>query len=103
MRLTSVHATFWQQRRGPKWARSFDRPHSRPTNIDLCVNEHAGYRPTEGQVAMHNLLVLLRHVRRRNEDVRAYLHRLSVEPGTIIRPEKRAAYAKRLLKRLNPK
>ena len=70
------------------------------TLIDDVVNAHAGIRPTPGEVAVHNLLVLVRSFQRCNADVAESLRRLVANPGCAINPEKRAAFARKLACRL---
>jgi hypothetical protein len=69
--------------------------------IDDVVNAHAGIRPTSGECAAHNLLVLVRSHLRRRANLVEELQKLAVQPGCAINPEKRAAFARKWARRLS--
>lgn len=69
--------------------------------IDDVVNAHAGVRVTSGEVAVHNLLSIIRSYRRRGADVVQELRRLAEYPECAINPEKRAAFARKWARRLS--
>jgi hypothetical protein len=89
----------------PGWARALNtKPQvgqpSPIVMIDLVVNAHAGVRPTSGEIAVSNLLGILKSRRRRGENLVQGLRELSKEPGCLIHPEKRAAFARKWASRL---
>jgi hypothetical protein len=87
----------------PTWALGLEqRPtYYEPTaEIDIVVNAHAGIRHTNGEVAVHNLLAILRSKRRRGAHVDIALARIAENPECVIHPEKRAAFARKWLQRL---
>lgn len=69
--------------------------------LDDRINRRGGVRWTSGELASVNTLALLRSKRRRGVyDFRSYLHQLAHEPRCASNPEKRAAFARRWLRRL---
>lgn len=96
---------FWQSKTEPQWvSRIKKKPWPvRDTSvlIDQCVNSHGQVKHSSaGQVAAHNLMVFIKGWSRRGEDVEAQLLELSIHPECMISPEKRAAFAKKWLRRL---
>jgi hypothetical protein len=77
-----------------KWARA------EVSLIDLVVNSHAGVRPTSGEIAVGNLLSILRGYRRRGEPLATNLFTICRAPGCAINPEKRAAFALKWARRI---
>lgn len=87
----------------PAWAAGLeDRPtyYDPPSEIDVVVNAHAGVKHTSGEMAVHNLLAILRSKRRRGEHLDLALARIADNPECLINPEKRAAFARKWLERL---
>lgn len=70
------------------------------SSIDCVVNAHAGERPTAGELAAHNLLVIVRSYAKRKKDLTAELQRIAAAPGCPINPEKRVAFARKWARRL---
>lgn len=80
----------------PGWAARLGR--SRVVDIDVVVNAHSQTRHTDGERAAHNLLAIVR--RHRGPGLEQMLHQLARRPECMIHPEKRAAFARRWLHRL---
>lgn len=102
MILRQVHLDFWYAVKGvPAWAdRLTTQKKKTPQElIDGCVNAHgiAIYDTLPAQ----NLCVLVKWARNRGDNLLKYLRFISLNPGTVIRPERRAAYAKKWAKRLS--
>jgi hypothetical protein len=106
---TRTDLEFFQSRqRPPSWTsripvktgdRAFQNDRLR-TIIDDVVNAHAGVRPTSGEVAVHNLIVLVRSYQRRGVNLVEELEKLAVQPSCAINPEKRAAFARKWARRM---
>lgn len=88
----------------PLWARSLGKPVVAaigPT-IDDVVNAHGGIRFfTNGETAALNLLSIVQSYRRRQKDLARELNRIAEEPGCLIDPKKRAAFARKWAARLD--
>ena len=108
---TRADLEFFQSRqRLPGWTsriavKSGDRAHqatrvAQHAKIDDVVNAHAGARDTSGEVAAHNLLVIVQSYQRRKVDLAKELQKLAKDPGCAINPEKRAAFARKWSNRL---
>lgn len=104
MRVTRTHLEFWQARRLPSWAKLSRNPAPAPS-IHACINAHAGLRGDEADrsFAIQNTVTLLRVKQRSGRELREYLRSLALQPGTTVRPEKRAACARKWLRRLEKK
>ena len=76
------------------------KPSALRSSIDACVNAHGGFRYTNGQVAAHNLLAIVRAKQRLGEDIRQALLVISQFPECAIDPGKRAAFARKWAQRL---
>jgi hypothetical protein len=68
--------------------------------IDDVINAHAGVNGTAGEMSAANLCSLVRSFRRRGADLTEELQKLVVQPGCVIHPEKRAAFARKWTRRL---
>ena len=68
--------------------------------IDDVVNAHAKIQSTSGELAAHNLLVLVRSYQRRKTNLVAELLKLTTHPECAINPEKRSAFARKWANRL---
>lgn len=100
MRLTSTHLRYWQARKTvPSWAPLAALPRLPVPNatVDECIRDHAGERVAHLDAS--NLLSILRLVRKR-ESMVPTLQRIALDPGTSIRPERRAAFARKWLRRI---
>ena len=98
---TKMDLEFFESKRVPRWALPLlARPVAQSSIIDIVVNAHAGYRTTPGECAASNLLEIVRSHRRRGLDVERYLAQIAVEPGCLINPEKRSAFARKWASRL---
>jgi len=109
VKITQSHVDFWARKKGPKFLQEYYREKDDKRNKsylrawvgplfdinDLIPSE----KMTDGEGAASNLLNLCRSYRKRGE-LREKLRRLAVNPGTVIQPQKRAAYAKKWLKRI---
>jgi len=86
----------------PNWAVGVRGVQADPReHVDACVNANAGVRPTGGELAAHNLMVLVR--RARGEGREALMKRLldlAHYPGTVISPKRRSGFAWRWYRRL---
>jgi hypothetical protein len=89
-------------RKMPNWAVGVRGVQADPRElVDACVNANAGARPTVGELAAHNLMVLVRRARGEGRD--ALMERLlglAQYPGTVISPKRRAGFALRWYRRL---
>lgn len=106
---TKIDLWFWQARQPkPSWVGLIPKPKTAvpdhwkhdPYNVDAVTNAHAGVKDTEGERAAVSLLSLLKSVRRRGGDLAGYLAQIASQPGTVIGPKKRRAFAVRWSKRL---
>lgn len=111
MRLTAVHVEFWQSFQPvPAWVRGVQGAQAKargrigaadPPAIDAVVNANAGLRRmTDGELSTQNALNLLRGVRRREPSLLPYLDRVAANPGTVIKPEHRAALFRKWARRI---
>lgn len=92
---------FYQSKRTPAWAKRIEKPPaSISTAIDTCVNAHAGFRYTKGELAAHNLLTLIRGAVRRNQDLRQCLLVIANHPECLLDPHKRASFARKWARRV---
>ncbi len=106
MSLSKIHQgfpcatdlAFFQARRLPLWARDIKAP---APQIDSVVNAHAGrLRHTSGEVAAHNLMVILAGATRRGASLDKMLTNIAEYPACAISPEKRSAFARKWALRL---
>lgn len=101
MRLTRVHLAFWDAHRRPGWATRVEHPTRRPS-IHECINAHVE-PPKGGLRDLHhagNMIVFLKGTRKRGEDMYLDLVRMAYRPETLIRPERRAGFARKWGKRV---
>jgi len=108
MRLGHIHVEFWESKqRYPEWAKQVPGRHPgnkqskyRTTRslIDECVNWNGGDKLYTH--ATTSLILLLKSVRRRGGDLGQYLDQMVSDPGTLIEPDRRRAYARRWATRL---
>lgn len=99
---TQVDLDFFNSKRTPAWADRIRRTGWRgPAESwsDLCVNAHAGIRPTGSELETSNMLVFVRGWMRRGESVLARLRELIDVPAGPY-PRKRAALARKWIRRL---
>ena len=89
---------FYNSKKTPAWAKKIQS--NVISSIDDCVNAHAGITSKSNEVAYHNVMVFIKGWQRRNEDVLDHLEQIAMHPECAINPEKRAAFAKRLIRRL---
>ena len=93
---------FQSRQRVPTWAcrlQAKREPHYF-ASIDNVVNAHAEIRSTAGEMAAHNLLVLVRSFQKRKADLAQELQRVAREPGCAFNSEKRTAFARKWGRRL---
>jgi hypothetical protein len=107
MRITQIHLDFWySKQQQPSWTAKIKRPvflrapMTTMPSIDSCVNAHAGWRPTSGQLAASNLLNLLTlSSRRQSDDIVQMLARALENPhGTI--DKRRGPFARKWLAKI---
>lgn len=94
MELTSDHYRFWNQKKMPALAKAVN-----PRIPEVSVHRLIPGNIDQGRDAS-NLLSILKLTHKRGELLATTLIRLSIEPGTVINPRKRAAYCRRWLKRI---
>lgn len=104
---TETDLRFFESKRVPRWAAPLikaraKRPGAeyRHALIDDVVNAHGGVRTTSGECAVHNLLFIVRSWQRRGIDLERALVGVIAEPGCLINPEKRAAFARKWVRRM---
>lgn len=69
--------------------------------VDACVNANAGISVTRGELAAHNLMILIRRSREGGRyELIGRLRDIANEPGTMISPKRRAGFALRWYRRL---
>lgn len=103
MILRKIHVEYWQAKKAmPRFAkRLYTSFLKRPTVADPmklihgCINAHAEESDSLRRMDANNLMSLCRSVIQRKEDLVELLRRLSVDPGTVINPRRRAAYARK--------
>lgn len=102
MNITRVHLEFYRSRKPlPKWAQKFNSYNL--VTVDHVINANAGVKFfTDGERSAYNLFlsILIKSYRRREPTLVRILNDISISPGTVIHPEKRAAYALKWLKRI---
>lgn len=100
LKPTQEHWRFWYQRQidVPKWARVLVGQGRVDVDMLIPAQKSPNARDPESTV-LHNTLQLLISARKRGALVET-LKKIAVEPGTVIRPERRAAYARRWLQRI---
>lgn len=106
IRLTDVHEQFWAARHRPLWSSHIKRSERRKAgpSVHECVNAHANISALaqDRGFAVHNLLGILRMARKRGQhEVRAHLLCMVIDPGTVIEPERRTAFARKWLRRMS--
>jgi len=101
MKITQSHLDLWESaQRRPSWAAPLvakTQTH-RASLIDSCINAQVS---RHDDLDVSNLLSLCFSYRKRGA-LRSELRRLVHAPGTLIRPERRSVWARRLLRRLEP-
>lgn len=97
MHLTPIHLHYWEQRKAPSpsWARHLKR--NPRVTIDEIINLNARVR---FDYSSSNTLHLLKRATTHDE-LCTRLRELALEPGTVIRPERRAGYCAKWLHRLS--
>lgn len=112
MKITQAHVDFYRRRKAPASSlvgkiapvtpKSWNRPDMGPS-IHTLINSQA---PRQQQPDRHhdagNVLAILHSVRKREgaKGVREWLRMMADKPGTVIRPERRAAYSEKWLARI---
>jgi hypothetical protein len=107
MIIKQVHIDFWNAKHAqPSWMQTYYQknrklqPKLGVPNIHGCINAHAGINNSCFN-HVHNMIIFLKGERRRGAaSLMPMLQRLADDPGTIINPEKRSAFARKWLKRL---
>lgn len=95
----SADFAFYQSRqRAPQWAEQWVL-RSR-VEVDSVVNAHACIRPTSGEVAAQNLMLLIRGVERRRGNVEEFLSSVALNPMCAISPQRRAGFARKWARRI---
>lgn len=103
MKPTQADLAFWNVKKAPRFAQALlNKNASRfwfnpSATIHACVNSHVELKKSDAEVCAGNLLAILRSMRHRRADLRSELARIAASPGTVVRPEKRAAYARKWL------
>jgi hypothetical protein len=104
MKVTQADYAFWSAKRAPHWAASFaskQQQSSGAGGVHHCINARARTRGVEQfELDAGNLLAIIRMVRARGANLQDYLRQMARVPGTVIRPERRAGYARKWLRRL---
>lgn len=98
MRLTKVHVDYWRfKKANPRFAKFVcHNSVAAPVDINDCVNSHSHFvREPDGERAASNLLNLLKMVRKRTGSLVPYLDKITKDPGTVISPQRRSAFAKK--------
>ena len=94
MRLSKGHLDFYMSKKYPlpkfgnKWAET-------TPDINDLINYSSKMKLDYDKGNVNNFIK-----NKKGRELRKYLRHLITEPGTIINPKKRSAYAKRILKRL---
>jgi hypothetical protein len=103
MKITQAHLDFWRLKKcpTPSWAKALKYPDGSigAATIHYLVNRAAGWKL---ETDASNTLAILRSVRQREgmTGVRQWLWKMGMHPGTVIRPDRRAAYCAKWYKRL---
>ena len=104
MKLSRLHLLFWEnQQARPGWTKTLKHGHGQHTvSIHALINEQGGVKVTDGERAAQSMFALVKSVRRREglAGLCRWLDEVRENPGTVITPAKRAALARRWLKRL---
>ena len=103
MNLKLIHLQYWRQKKAePRWADALVTKERR-ISIDCVINANAGIKVRDYEIDAGNVLEILRLAGKRGKaDLLEKLRRMSVSPGTVIRPERRASYCKKWLARIDP-
>ncbi len=95
MKLSKAHVDFYVAKKypppkfGAKWA-------DKTPNVNDLINYSAGVKLDYDKGNTNNLFK-----NKKGRELKNYLLHLSRDPGTIINPKKRSAYARRLLFKLH--
>jgi hypothetical protein len=101
MIVTHTHLEYWKNhQRRPSWFDLIERKPKCLINVNHCVNAHAEIKVTDNELAASNLLNILRILRKRSKSLLKHLDEMSIDPGTVISPERRSAYCKKWAKRI---
>jgi len=92
MKITHAHKDFWAYHRGPAWIRDYSK--NKP---DVPMPSD---RSVDPNFCNYNLMNLLRRTPRGGRKLRQRLITIIHNPGTIIRPKRRAATARKWYKKL---
>ena len=95
---TKTDLAFYQDQMTPGWGRRF---RSAGSLIDQCVNDHAQVRWTHGELAAFNLMQLVRGAVRLGKNPLEYLEQLAHNPACSTSPRRRAAFARKWVRRSN--
>lgn len=107
MKVTKLHLKYWRERQpNPSWAKTikitkWSKPHE--VSIHSLINQNTDIKNIDKNYAASNLISLIKRYTNNPKELRQRLFELHMNPGTIMSPEKRAAYAKKWLTRLNRK
>jgi hypothetical protein len=96
LKITKAHLDYWRQRQCPVpgWAAAVAEK-ERPVSLDSLINGRQTKK--EMRLDAHNMCVHLCLMRKRGANLREELARMAAAPGTIIRPRRRAGYARKWL------
>jgi|688.fasta_scaffold03312_19 hypothetical protein len=100
MNITRTTLTWFRQKTEPRWASQLVAKEIK-TSIDEVINSQSGYgKDIDRHFVAHNLMTLIRGNRKQGKDILVLLQNLENDPGTIIQPQKRSAFARKWAKRL---
>jgi hypothetical protein len=97
MQITHAHVEFWQSKQPvPNWVKKQNQKYKvYKGDIHGCINAHAGVKNTIYLDTL-NLIVCIKIQRKHTKgSLIPYLEEIAENPGTLIRPEKRAALARK--------
>lgn len=99
MKITKTTLAWYRQKTKPLWAKEIIE-HEKFISIDEVINSQTGYgKNIDKHYVSHNLMSLCKSYIRRGV-LLEMLRELQHNPGTLIEPQKRAAYAKKWADRL---
>ena len=99
MTPTAADLMFWQSKNLPGWVKRMKKPPAISGGIHACIASRSQKRRPDYESDAGTLVAILKSIRKR-EDVLPALERIAQNPGCLIRPERRAAYARKWAARI---
>lgn len=103
MKLTQQHLQFWNQQKAPApgWAQKLERAPAK-VSVHSLINMHdPSLKARDSSHVANNTMTILKMARKRGvESLADKLADMASCPGCAVRPERRAAYSRKWLRRV---